>query len=101
MKTTNIIKTYRDFSITAHGLGYSCSAINCFSCDTVESVQQAIDIYLDGDKDPQCKGPRVGHVINHPTYGNCKVTAVHGMGTIDVKNIYSGREYRITGLPMN
>jgi len=28
--------------------------INCFGAKTIEDAKQAIDRYLDGDKDPQC-----------------------------------------------
>jgi len=44
---------------------------------------------------------KVGTVFTHPTLGNVKVVAIHALGTIDVKNIFTGRHYRISGLPMN
>lgn len=44
--------------------------------------------------------PRIGLRFDHPTLGNVIVIAVHPLGTIDVRNIWTGRCYRITGLPM-
>jgi hypothetical protein len=43
---------------------------------------------------------KVGQVFTHPTLGNVKVIAVLPLGTIEVKNIYSDRYYRISGLRM-
>lgn len=42
----------------------------------------------------------VGTKFTHPTLGNVIVIAVHPLGTVDVRNIYTDRVYRITGLPM-
>ena len=41
---------------------------------------------------------KVGAVFTHPTLGNVKVVAIHPLGTVDVKNIYTDRHYRISGL---
>ncbi len=44
--------------------------------------------------------PQVGQVFTHPSLGNVKIVAVLPMGTIEVKNIYTNRYYRISGLPL-
>ena len=44
--------------------------------------------------------PQIGLRFNHPTLGNVVIIAIHPLGTIDVRNIYTDRCYRITGLPM-
>ncbi len=43
---------------------------------------------------------KIGTVFTHPTLGNVKIIAIHPLGTIDVRNIWSGRCYRISGLPL-
>jgi len=47
-----------------------------------------------------CQPGEIGSVCVHPTLGKVKITDIHPAGTIDVRNIFSGNCYRITGLPM-
>ena len=44
---------------------------------------------------------KVDFKFTHPTLGNVIVITVHPLGTLDVRNIWTDRCYRITGLPMN
>lgn len=41
-----------------------------------------------------------GYRFTHPTVGNVVVIAIHPLGTIDVRNIYTDRCYRLSGLPL-
>lgn len=49
---------YREMTISVRGDIFDVDCINCFSCYTLQSAKDAIDRYLDGDKDPQCLKPR-------------------------------------------
>lgn len=46
---------YRNFTIGKTPHGFFCEQINCWACDTQAQVERAIDRYIDGDKDPQCR----------------------------------------------
>lgn len=50
---------YRNFTIEQGDSGsYFVEQINCFGSDTIDSAKRAIDLYVDGDNDPQCKNCR-------------------------------------------
>lgn len=63
---------YRNFTIGKTPHGFFCEQINCWACDTAQQVERAIDRYIDGDKDPQCRAPkqsRIGGCVSLKTVG--------------------------------
>ena len=46
---------YRNFTITAELFGFNCDSVNCFGARSEEAAKRAIDRYLNGDNDPQCR----------------------------------------------
>lgn len=47
--------TYRNFTITTGRFGFNVEGINCFGARDERAAKLAIDRYLDGDNNPQCK----------------------------------------------
>lgn len=48
--------THRNMTIEqGESGGFFVEQINCFGAKTIQDAAQAIDRYLDGDNDPQCK----------------------------------------------
>lgn len=52
---TNMKTTYRNFTITIGRFGFNVEGINCFGARSELAAKLAIDRYLDGDSNPQCK----------------------------------------------
>ena len=48
------ITTHRDFKITKGMSGFNVLTINCFGCSSLEQARHMIDIYIDGNNNPQC-----------------------------------------------
>ena len=53
---TNETQMHRNFKITTGRYGFNVESINCFGCRSMELAMRMIDIYIDGDKSPQCLG---------------------------------------------
>ena len=45
---------YREYQITMSWNGFHVCGINCFGCSSIEDAMKWIDIYLDGNTNPQC-----------------------------------------------